>query len=137
MTPPFDRYALSDSNPLGVEKEHFTGVEWIETVVKVLEYKYTLDGLMEEIQAEVKAIEDIGLVVAWELGNKWRQMFDVMSYLDEDNVHHRKIHGATHAFTHSLTGGHAFEAIILRDLVGYLSDPDGEQKKQREKLAIE
>lgn len=137
MTPPLDRYVLSKENPLGIDREHFIERESIETVVKVLEYKFNVDGLVEEIQAEVKAIEDIGLVVAWELGSKWRQMFDVMSYLDEDNVHHRTIHGATHAFTHSITGANAFQALILKDLVGYLVNPEAEQRRQREKLTAE
>jgi len=61
----------------------------------------------------------------------------VISYLDEDNVHLRTIHGATHSFTHSITGAHAFEAIILKDLVAYLTDPQAEQRRQRAILAVE
>ena len=137
MEKPFNKYVLAPNNPLGIDSEHFFGKDSIETVVKVLEYKFTLDGLVEELQAEVKAVEDIGLVIAWELGNKWRQMFDVVSYLDPDNVHHRSIHGATHSFTHSNTGSHAFEAIILKDLVSFLENPLAEQQRQREKLATD
>ena len=131
MFKPFERYILSEKNPLGIDEEHFIEKDKLETVVKVLEYKFTIDGLIEELQSEVKAVEDVDLVVTWELGSKWSQMFDVISYLDEDNVHHRTIHGATHSFTHSMTGAHAFEAIILKDMVNYLADPVAEQNRQR------
>ncbi len=117
MEQPFEKFILADGNPLGIDAEYFIAGEALESVVKVLEYKYTVDGLVEELQSEVKAVEDVDLVVAWELGEKWRQMFDVTSYLDEDHVHHRRMHGATHSFTHSMTGNHAFEAIVLKDLV--------------------
>ncbi len=135
MEEPFERYILSSDNPLGIDEEHFIRKEKLETVVKVLEYKLTIDGLVEELQSEVKAVEDVDLAVAWDLGSKWAQMFDVISYLDEDNVHHRNIHGATHSFIHSMTGAPAFEAIILEDLVSFLVDPEKEQEKQRAKFA--
>ena len=134
MEAPFEKYTLSIENPLGIDEEHFIGKDSLETIVKVLEYKFTLDGLIEELQSEVKAIEDVDLVIAWELGEKWSKMFDIISYLDEDNVHHRTIHGATHSFSHAMTGAHAFEAIILKDMVGFLDDPEAEQERQREKL---
>jgi len=105
--------------------------EKLATVVKVLEYKFSVDGLVEELQSEVKAVEDVDLVIAWEMGTKWSQMFDVTSYLDEDNIHHRTIHGATHSFTHSMTGAHAFEAMILKDMISFLADSDKEQENQR------
>ena len=132
MSPPFTKFIRSKENPLGVEAEHFDGkVEPQVTKVKVLEYKFTMDGLVEELQAGVKDVNDIGLLIAWELGDKWKQMFDITCYLDEDVVHHRQVHGTTHSFVHSISGTHAFEAIILRDLVGYLTDPDAEILHQR------
>ena len=131
MEKPFDKYVHSDENPLGIDEEHFIGKEKLETVVKVMEYKYTIDGLIEELQAEVKAVEDVDLVIAWELGDKWRQIFDIISYLDSDNVHHRSMHGTTHSFTHSMTGAHAFEGIVLKDLVSFLQNPKNEEARQR------
>lgn len=137
MEAPFDKYILAQKNPLGIDREHFLDKEVLGTVVKVLEYKYTIDGLLEEIQAEVKAVEDVNLVIAWELGSNWRQMFEVTSYLDRDHVHLRTMHGATHSFTHAMNGNHAFEAIVLKDLVSYLQDPSAEESRQRAKLAID
>jgi len=137
MVKPFEKFVLSEKNPLGIDEEHFHDKEVLETVVKVLEYKFTIDGLIEELQAEVKAVEDVDLVIAWELGARWRQMFEVTSYLDHDHVHLRTMHGATHSFTHSMNGTHAFEAIVLRDLVSYLHDPGTEEQNQRAKLSLE
>ncbi|MEN3331173.1 MAG: hypothetical protein V7641_538 [Blastocatellia bacterium] len=132
MADPFERFILSDSNPLGVNEELFNDREKVETVVKVLEYKYTLDGLIEEIQGEIKNAGDIGLAVVWDIGTKWKQMFDAISYLDSDNIHHRSIHGTTHSFTHSMSGVHAFEAIVLKDLISYLQNPTEEGRRQQE-----
>lgn len=132
MDPPVDRFILSASNPLRVDEEIFAGKDRLHSIVKALEYKYSVDGLIEEIQGGEKSIEDIGLIVAWEMGSKWKQIFEVTSYLDDDNVHHRKIHGTTHTFTHAVSGAAAFEAIMLEDLVRYLKDPTVECQRQRE-----
>ncbi|WP_143132148.1 hypothetical protein [Methylobacterium sp. 174MFSha1.1] len=137
MDPPFEKFVRNDINPLGIDSNHLSGDEPYVSKVKVLEYKYNLDGLVEELQSGVKNVNDIGLAVAWNIGKKWREMFDVTSLLDEDTVHHRKIHGTTHSFTHSVSGLYAFEAIILHDLVRYLQDPHAEMERQRELLLEE
>jgi hypothetical protein len=134
MDPPFDKFILGSANPLGIEGEFFNSDEPYISKIKVLEYKHSLDSLVEEFQSGVKAVEDIGLVVTWEMHDKWRQMFDAVCLFDEDNTHHRQIHGTTHSFTHSVSGNHAFEAIILKDLVAYLKDPKGEVARQRKFL---
>ena len=137
MDPPFEKYILGPSNPLGIDVEFFTKNNTYITKVKVLEYKYTLDGLIEELQSGVKDINDIGLVVVWSMGTKWREMFDVTCHLDEDTVHLRQIHGTTHSFVHSVSGVHAFEAIILHDLVRFLEDPVSEVERQRLLLTMD
>ncbi len=137
MEKPFDKYIRATDNPLGIDKEFFSGQEALVSKVKVLEYKYTLDGLIEELQSGVKDVNDIGLAVAWEMGTKWREMFDVTCLLDDDVTHHRQIHGTTHSFAHSVSGAHAFEAIILHDLVRYLADPVVEVARQRAFLNYE
>lgn len=134
MDPPFDKFIYGPDNPLGIEEDVFTNDDPMITKTKVLEYKYTLNGLVEELQSGVKDVNDIGLVVTWEMGEKWREMFDATSLLDEDTRQHRQVHGTTHSFAHSVSGAHAFEAIILHDLVRYLQDPAAEQERQRAKL---
>jgi hypothetical protein len=137
MEPPLDRYILSEENPLGIEESRLEEGKSYVTRTKILEYKYTLDGLVEELQSGVKDVNDIGLVVVWDMGAKWHEMFDVTSLLDEETVHHRQIHGTTHSFIHSVSGTHAFEAIVLHDLVRYLKDANSEQARQREVLKSE
>ena len=134
MAPPFDKFIISEENPLGIDGDAFTKQDVYTSKVKVLEYKYNLDGLIEELQSDVKNANDIGLVVAWEIGTKWRQMFDVTCLLDENTVHNRRIHGTTHSFVHSVSGLQAFDAIILHDLVRYLKNPTAEVTRQRIRL---
>lgn len=133
MEPPFEKFIYGPSNPLGIDIEFFSGhaEKVIESPVRVLEYKYSLDGLIEELQQQVKVSNDIGLAVAWEMGKKWRQIFDVTSYLDGEHLHVRQIHGTTHSCTHSESGQPAFECIILKDLIGYLLQRDTEVARQR------
>ena len=131
MDPPYQKFIRGNNNPLGIDEEIFLIEQALHTRVKVLEYKYNLDGLIEELQSDVKSVNDIGLAVAWEIGKKWREMFDVTCLLDDDNTHHRQIHGTAHSFTHSVSGSHAFEAIILHDLVRFLKDPEQEVVRQR------
>jgi hypothetical protein len=137
MDPPFDKYVVDPNNPLGINAEFFTKPGPYVTKVKVLEYKYTLDGLIEELQSGVKDINDIGLVVVWSMGSRWKEMFDVTCLLDEDTVHLRQIHGTTHSFVHSVSGVHAFEAVVLHDLVRYLDNPRSEVERQRAGLAMD
>jgi hypothetical protein len=137
MEPPFERFIRSSRNPLGIDEGFFVADEPLVTKVKVLEYKHNLDGLIEELQSGVKDVRDIGLAVAWEMGTKWKEMFDVTCLLDDDTTHHRQVHGTTHSFVHSVSAVHAFEAVILHDLVRYLSDPAAEVARQREFLETE
>lgn len=132
MKSPWDDYILSSDNPLGINQEHFAGASELRTPIKVLEFKQSLNGLIEEFQTDEKSPEHVSLVIAWEMGEKWKEIFDITSYLDESNTHHRQIHGTTHSFTYSMTGQHAFEAIILKDLIHYLQDPQAESRRQQQ-----
>lgn len=137
MEQPFDKFIKNNNNPLGLESQVFAGRENLVSKTKILEYKYSVDGLVEELQSGVKNAQDIGLVVAWEIGTKWKEMFDVTCLLDDDNVHHRTVHGTTHSFAHSVSGLRAFDAIILHDLVRFLTNPDEEIARQRVSLEYE
>jgi len=132
MDPPFEKFVRRDDNPLGVDKDRFAGVNSpMVSPVRVLEYKYSLDALIEELGTGQKNADEIGLVVCWEMGDKWRGQFDVLSFLDNDHVHHREFHGFTHHLTHSVSGLPAFPVIALRDLVSYLDDSEAEIKEQK------
>ena len=66
-----------DKNPLGLEFSRIPKEEY-NTEPKILEYKYSFDALMEELEKEIKNERDIDLVVAWEFGQKWRRRYDVI-----------------------------------------------------------
>ncbi len=66
------------------------------------------------------------------MGNKWKNAFDVTSYLDEENVHHRKFHGCTHKMTHQVIGADTFDCIILKEILSYLNNPAEESERQRQ-----
>jgi hypothetical protein len=133
MEPPFDKYIRGQQNPLGVEAEHFSNIDGpVISPVRVLEYKYSLNALIEELDTEYKNANEIGLAVCWELGDKWKSIFDIVSFLDDENVHHREFHGITHSLSHGVSGQPAFQLIVLKDLISYVLDPEAESTHQRE-----
>jgi hypothetical protein len=132
MDPSFAKFIRSSDNPLGIEAEHFSGIdEAILSPVRVLEYKYSLDALIEELDTGYKNATEIGLAICWELGDKWQSSFDIISYLDDENVHHREFHGITHNLTHGVSGLPAFQLIVLKDLLSYILDPGSESERQK------
>lgn len=133
LEPDFDKYRITPDNPLGVEYEQLEDSDQtIEGRVQILEYKYNMNALFEEFGTGEKRADDIGLVVTWQLGEKWQENFGITSYLDPDTQHHRPFHGYTHSFTHLMSGYSAFEAIVIEDLINYLINPEQEKKRQRE-----
>ncbi len=136
MENPFDDYIRSEQNLLGVDKgsflEELNNNKHRESPIKILEYKHNIDALIDNFNDGTKKTNEIGLVVAWEMGNKWKNAFDVTSYLDEENVHHRKFHGCTHKMTHQGIGADTFDCIILKEILSYLNNPAEESERQRQ-----
>lgn len=126
---PFENYVFDkERNPLGLDEDSVTDEYLSEP--RILEYKYSFNALVEEIEKETKNERDISLVIAWEMGDKWRTRYEVTPLLHFDNIHHRVFHGATHLLKNSLTGDSVFPAIILSELIEYLNDPDSVQEYQ-------
>lgn len=115
------------NNPLGVLEEQLQ--KQYTSQPKVLEYKYSLDGLIREFESGVKHENDIDLAVFWEIGAEFEKEYNVISLLDFDNVHQRQHHGITHI----LSSAHSnFLAICLRELVDLLNNPSDAQTYQQE-----
>ena len=119
-----------DKNPLGIEESHVTSPYL--SAPEIIEYKYSFDALVEELEKDVKREKEIGLLVAWTMGKNWKSRYEVTPLLHLDNVHHRYFHGGTHLIKGSVTGDTVFPAIILSELVDYINDVDGVQEHQRE-----
>ena len=117
------------NNPLGIDKLA-TANEFISEP-RILEYKYSFDALIEEIEKEEKNERDIKLVIAWEIGTNWHKRYEITPLLHFDNLQHRYFHGGTHIIRNASTGDVVFPAIILSELIDYINDPDSVQEYQR------
>ena len=118
-----------DNNPLGIGEDAVkTGIDHdakgFVSDPKILEYKYSLDGLVEDVENGSKNTNDIGLVVTWESGNLYERNYYIESLLVEENVASRQYHGITHRLRDISTEEHVSELIILEDLILYLNDYD-------------
>ena len=128
---PLENYVFDKlKNPLGLQK---VGAAEYISAPYVLEYKFNFDGLIEEIEQGVKDEAAINLVVCWEMGEKWKKLYEVTSLLNYPNMHHRDIHGITHIVKDSSTGAPRFWVVVISELLGYINDPDGCQVDQRAK----
>lgn len=128
------------ANPLGIDAQRRSDYEdsypqgFRHPELKVLEYKFNVDGLITDIVGNDKQASEIDLIVAWEMGQKYEMFFDVRSLLTEDGISDRDYHGLTHKMFDE-HGKFVMDAIILRDLIAYLGDPDSEGKRQEELYA--
>ncbi len=119
------------SNPLGVSPNYLPSDDKsLVLPIEVLEFKYSLDSLVEELSMQEKEARALSLVIAWEMGDKWNQRYSVVSYLINHNIRHREYHGVTHRFEDAVSGALVFDAIILKPLISYLNDPEAEEKRQ-------
>lgn len=127
-----------DKNPLGIQEENLDNYESqkllpFKSEPKVLEYKYSLDGLVEDIGTGTKKSKDINLVVVWETGEEWKKNYQITTILHEDYLDYRYYHGVTHKMSNFDTSGDEIEIIVLQELIEYLNDPESTQEKQLKK----
>lgn len=118
-----------ETNPLGIEEEIVerfkeNSNEGFVSEPNVLEYKYSLDGLVEDVEDGLKNTKDIGLVVAWETGELYKRNYHIESLLLEENIGLRSYHGVTHRMRDISTNEYISELILLKDLILYLNNYD-------------
>ena len=95
--------------------------------------KMNLSFLIEDIESGLKNSNDVGLVVVWETGERFKENYKITSYLDPDNLTLREYHGITHCITNINSGQKEMELIVLSELVDYLNVPSEAIEKQRKK----
>lgn len=100
---------------------------------EILEYKYSLDGLIEDISDGTKNSNEIGLVVVWETGETYKDSYLITSLLDTDNLSERQYHGVTHIMTNHQNNQKEMDLVVLSELIEYLNDQEQTQVKQKEK----
>lgn len=127
-----NHYYDKSKNPLGIEREKPL-TSGILTAPQCLEYKYTFDSLIQDFDNEDKDVRDIGLVIVWTLGNRWRERFQIMSYLLPGYRDKRPYHGLTHEVFDNTVNSRAFFCIVLEELVDYLNDEEQYIQKYKEK----
>ncbi|KAF0676279.1 ATP-binding protein [Profundibacterium mesophilum] len=135
--PSFEDHVFDDlKNPLGIsdevagdyEDEHPDG--FLSSKLYVLEYKFSLDGLISDITTGEKKAADIDLVVAWEAGKDYRKYFSLSSLLNSRGMEDRSFHGVTHVLADE-HGNNVMDVVLLKDLIGYLNDPEDEVDRQK------
>ncbi len=120
------------SNPLGLSVDVLEEMHGKRTKPKVLEYKYSLDGLVADIQNQDKNMNDIDLCVCWAVGDEWLQHYAITTLLTPENVHQRQYHGATHVLQDPDSRARLCDLIMLKDLISLLQDRDAEYQRQRD-----
>ncbi|MGL4668798.1 MAG: hypothetical protein ACRCWR_12830, partial [Saezia sp.] len=113
-------------NPLGVYEEQL--ITAFNGPPKILEYKFSLDGLIREFESNVKNEKDISLAVFWEFGEEYKRDYTVTSLLNFEYIHHRPHHGITHIVK---SANNKFYAICLKELIELLNDPEKCQHEQK------
>ena len=122
------------TNPLGIERSILDDFNLpFNTLPKVLEYKFSLDGLIEDIEGGVKNSNHIGLVVVWETGEEFKNNYKITSLLDPDNLTMREYHGVTHTITNLNNYQREMDLIVLSELIEFLNDSDRTIELQRKK----
>lgn len=114
-----------EKNPLGIEEEIVeqfkeSSKDGFVSEPNILEYKFSLDGLVEDVEDGLKNTNDIGLVVAWEAGEMYKRNYYIESLLLEENISLRSYHGVTHRLRDISTSEYISELILLKDLILYL-----------------
>lgn len=123
----------AEVNPLGVSADVLQGLHGRVTPPRVLEYKFSLDGLVEDFGSNDKNIKDIDLCVAWSTGEQYSEKYGITSLLIPENADQRQYHGVTHVLFDIETGQKLCDLIILSELIEYLNGSEGEAEKQRKK----
>lgn len=127
-----DLYIYSeDTNPLGVPEVTAKALSGKVTSPRILEYKFSLDGLVEDLDSQDKNIKDIDLCVAWSTGDLYMEKFGIVSLLLPENADQRQYHGITHVLVDLESGAKYCDLIILSELIEFLNNAEEAAEAQR------
>ncbi|WP_156449526.1 ATP-binding protein [Caulobacter sp. CCH9-E1] len=121
-------------NPLGVPEDTAIALNGKVTEPRVLEYKFSLDGLVEDLENQDKNIKDIDLCVVWDVGTTYTERYGITSLLIPENSDQRQFHGVTHVLSDIETGAKHCDLIVLKDLIDFLNAPAETAVIQRERF---
>lgn len=133
---PYEDFAFFsvDKNPLGIPEFNEDNYQENEMSIPihVLEYKYNLNSLIEDIENREKDMDHIELAVVWELGKECEEKFNVISTLFdiddienskyEDKINYRKYHGITHVlYDNDDSQRIMLNVICLKELIEFIN----------------
>jgi len=122
LKPPEDMHYYNEKeNPLGISKELSVSLGF-NTSPLFLEYKVNFDDLINDFENEDKSPTEIGLVVVWSMGSRWKDEYQVISSLLPDYSDRRRYHGFTHEVFYDQSGRNKFDCIVLEELILHLND---------------
>lgn len=114
--------------PLGVA-DRYLGES---TEPRVLEYKHDFDGLLDDIEQEVKSQSHIQLVVCWSVSRRYQDKFFFRSLLVGDEGSERVHFGATHQAFADSSSEMVFEVLVFKDLLNFIADRASEEARQKQ-----
>lgn len=117
-------------NPLGILDENMPDELPIISAPQILEYKFNMDALIEDLSTGDKNSNDVDLLIVWESGREYEENYKITSLIDHDNLNLREYHGVTHMATNLNNGQREFDIIILSELLNYLNKPEEEIQNQ-------
>ena len=123
----------AEKNPLGIPSEVAKALQGKVTDPRVLEYKFSLDGLVEDCESQDKNIKDVNLCIVWNTGDIYKERFGITSLLVPENADQRQYHGITHVLFDLESGSKYCDLIVLSELIESLNDPAGVAPRQRKK----
>src|SRR5579871_6036872 len=111
---PLELYAYdAEKNPLGIPFEVAKALQGKITDPRVLEYKFSLDGLVEDCENQDKNIKDVDLCIVWSTGDLYKERFGITSLLVPENSDQRQYHGVTHTLFDVESGSKYCDLIVL------------------------
>jgi hypothetical protein len=131
-TPPANYLYDANNNPLGLD--HVKAHAVTKSRPYILEYKYSIDGLMADFENGEKIASDIEMIVAWESGEQWKKDWEMTSLLIDENSNQRDFHGLTHLLYNA---GATIKVILLKDLIEFLNDASASKKTQEVRYETE
>ncbi|MFP0736097.1 hypothetical protein ACLDXR_11910 [Acinetobacter baumannii] len=131
---PIDHHLYDENkNPLGISEYAIPNELPLLMEPRILEYKFNMDALFEDISNGNKNSNDLDLLIVWESGSNYEEHYKITSLLDPDNLNLRQYHGVTHIATNTNTDQREFDIIILSELIKFLNNPRLELENQLNK----
>jgi hypothetical protein len=97
----------------------------------VVEYKYSLDGLIRDFEKNEKNPQEIDLLICWDIGTAFKRRYDIVPYMIGQEGGTRENFGATHALYVESRHTKLLEVVCLKDFLEWYEDPERAIARQK------